>query len=181
MPKHMVLCFEWLCVEVDLDVNDKDKVDLLDLIIDWEDEFIKTNKIIPKNPPFAYVWKMNHVKLNCDQDLMTMFERFNDNEMIFIWVGALEEESSLMKSIRSLRDLQTLENPVPRKTVLTKEKLPIRRRDLQEYEIMFPLNDYNEIQHDIVVMNATQDKWHDMEVESSLKTFENTPINDSPL
>ena len=47
---------------------------------------------------------------------------------------------------------------------------------------MFPLNDYNEVQHDIIVMNAMHlRKWHDMEVESSLKTFENTPINDSPL
>ena len=31
MSEHMVLCFKWLCVEVDLDVNDKDKVNLLDL------------------------------------------------------------------------------------------------------------------------------------------------------
>ena len=83
----MVICFKWLCVEVDLDVNDKDIKNLLDLIMDWEDECIKTNKFIPKNPSFAYVWKIDHVKLNCDQDLMTMFERFNDNEMIFIWVG----------------------------------------------------------------------------------------------
>ena len=52
---------------------------------------------------------------------------------------------------------------------------------MQEFEIVFPLNDYNEVQHDIAMMNATQDKWHDMEVESSLKTFENTLINDSPL
>ena len=124
---------------------------------------------------------MNHVKLNCDQDLMTMFERFNDNEMIFIWVGALEEESSLMKSVRSLRDLQASQNTVPLKIIPAKEKLPIRRTDLQEFEITFPLNDYNEVQHGIAVMNATQDKWHDMEVESSLKTFENTPIKDSPL
>ena len=89
-----------------MDIDDKDKVTLLDLVMEWEDECIKTNKLIPKNPSFAYVWKMNHVKLNCDQDLITMFERFNDNEMIFILVGALEEESSLMKSVRSLRDLQ---------------------------------------------------------------------------
>ena len=67
--------------------------------MDWEDECIKTNKFIPKNLSFVYVWKMNHVKLNCDQDLMTMFERFNDNEMIFIWVGALEEESSLVNRV----------------------------------------------------------------------------------
>ena len=106
MPEHVVLRFKQLCVEVDLDVNDKDKVNLLDLIMDWENECIKTNNLIPKNPSFVYVLKMNHVKLNCDQDLMTMFKRFNDNEMIFIWVGALEEESSLMKSVRSLRDIQ---------------------------------------------------------------------------
>jgi hypothetical protein len=74
MPKHVVLRFKWLCVEVDLNVDDKDKVTLLDLVMDWEDECIKTNKLIPKTPSFAYVWKMNHVKLNCDQDLMTMFE-----------------------------------------------------------------------------------------------------------
>ena len=80
---HVVLHFKWLCVELDLDVDDKDKLTLLDLVMNWEDECIKTNKLILKNPSFAYVWKMNHVKLNCDQDLMTMFERFNDNEMIF--------------------------------------------------------------------------------------------------
>ena len=58
MPEHMVLCFKWLSVEVDLDVNDKDKVNLLDLIMNWEDECIKTNKLISKNPSFAYVWKI---------------------------------------------------------------------------------------------------------------------------
>ena len=87
-----------------------------------------------------------------------MFERFNDNEIIFIWVGALEEESSLMKSVRSLRDLQASQNPVPLKLIPAKDKLPIRRKDLQEFEIAFPLNDYNEVQYDIALMNATHDK-----------------------
>ena len=34
----MVSTFKWLCDEVVLDVNDKDKVTLLDIIMDWEDE-----------------------------------------------------------------------------------------------------------------------------------------------
>ena len=50
----MVLRFKWLCVEVDMEVDDKDKVNLLDLVMDWEDECIKTNKLIPKNPSFAF-------------------------------------------------------------------------------------------------------------------------------
>ena len=82
MPNHVVLRFKWLCVEVDLDVHEKDKVTLLDLVMGWEDECIKTKKLIPKNPLFVYVGKINHVKLNCDQHLMTIFERFNDNEMM---------------------------------------------------------------------------------------------------
>ena len=53
MPEHVVLCFKWLCIEVDLDVDGKDKVTLFDLVMDWEDECIKTNKLIPKNPSFG--------------------------------------------------------------------------------------------------------------------------------
>ena len=35
-----------------------------------------------------------------------MFENVHDKDMIYIWIGALEEESSLIKSIRSLRILE---------------------------------------------------------------------------
>ena len=66
MPEYVVLRFKWLCVEVQLDVDDQDKATSLELVMDWEDECNKTNKFIPENPSIAYVWKMKHVKLNCD-------------------------------------------------------------------------------------------------------------------
>lgn len=37
---------------------------------------------------------------------MKLFENLPDKDMIYIWVGALDEESSLMTSVRSLRALQ---------------------------------------------------------------------------
>ena len=74
-----------------------------------------------------------------------MFDRFDDNEMVFIWVGVIEEESILLKSVRSLRDLQVSQNPISLKTIPVREKLRIKRRDLQEFEIMFPLNEYNKV------------------------------------
>ena len=33
MPEHVVLRFKWLCVEVDLDVDDKDKVNMWSYVL----------------------------------------------------------------------------------------------------------------------------------------------------
>ena len=81
-----------------------------------------------------------------------MFERLPDSYLIYIWVGALEEESTLMKLINNLRALQASQNPIqetyvpfspiPLRTIPPREKLPIRRSprfevmQTKEFEIM---------------------------------------------
>lgn len=62
---------------------------------------------------------MKHIKLNCDQYLMKMFQKVHDKDLIYIWIGALEEESSLIKFVRSLRILeaQASQTLVPLMTV----------------------------------------------------------------
>ena len=46
-----------------------------------------------------------------------------------------------------------------------------------DFEIIFPVNEYNEVQKNNVVMNAAEDKQQDMEVEPPLKSVEKNPIN----
>ena len=45
--QSMVLRFKWLCDDIDLDVDNKDKVILLHFIMDWEDKCTKNCKIMP--------------------------------------------------------------------------------------------------------------------------------------
>ena len=50
MPEHVVLRFKWLCVEVDLDVDGKDKVTLLDLVMIGKMSALKLTSLYLKIP-----------------------------------------------------------------------------------------------------------------------------------
>lgn len=62
---------------------------MLDLVIEFEDEGKKYGaKFEYKYPIFSYVYKMDHVKLLNDNDLVKMFARLSEQKMIYIYIYA---------------------------------------------------------------------------------------------
>ncbi|XP_057247010.1 uncharacterized protein LOC104909040 [Beta vulgaris subsp. vulgaris] len=103
MSEAVVLKFQYKGFDVDLVVSDIDTVNLIDLVIEYEDK-ARENKIqVSKNPFFNYVFKMKHIELQTDSDLMKMFANLPGSKLIYIWVGELSEPSELMKAVKSLR------------------------------------------------------------------------------
>ena len=51
----MVLRFQWMDIEQDLTIYDKDKETLLDLILDWEANCINAGKEMSLQPRFYYM------------------------------------------------------------------------------------------------------------------------------
>lgn len=104
MVDNVVLKFQYLGKEVDVVVEDVDKVVLVDLIMEYEEKFRKKGFSMPENPSFEYVFKMKHVMINTDKDLMTMFERLSDKGCINIWVGRLDQQTASVSVARSLAE-----------------------------------------------------------------------------
>uniref|UniRef100_A0A803NCC7 Uncharacterized protein n=1 Tax=Chenopodium quinoa TaxID=63459 RepID=A0A803NCC7_CHEQI len=104
MSDAVVLRFQYRGDDVDLVVEDIDKVNLIDLVIEYWDKATESSKPQPKHPSFQYVYKMKHVVLNNDRDLMKMFSNLPGKEFIYIWVGDAVEPSQLIKTARTLRD-----------------------------------------------------------------------------
>ena len=56
---------------------------MLDLVIDFADEGKKSGVVLNyKYPVFSYAYKMDHVKLLNDKDLMEMFTRVSGKKFI---------------------------------------------------------------------------------------------------
>ncbi|XP_010677588.1 uncharacterized protein LOC104893193 [Beta vulgaris subsp. vulgaris] len=100
-----VLRFQYNGNHVDVAV-DMDRSNLLDVIIDYEDEATKLGYETARNPDFNYVWQMKHWPLKQDKDLMVMFERLPNHQMIYIWVGTQSKPSALNKLVVDLRKIQ---------------------------------------------------------------------------
>ena len=109
----MVLRFQWMDIEQDLTIYDKDKETLLDLILDWEAECAKAGKEMPLQARFYYLFNNEVQWLDWDDDLFKMFAKFPIEEMIVVFVVEVEEETKLMNSVRSLKKLQEANNPQP--------------------------------------------------------------------
>ena len=71
---------------VDLMIEDIDKVMWIDLINDYEDEFRKKNYEMPEFPTFHYYYRQYEVKIHNDNDLMTMLQRFSKSKVTYIYI-----------------------------------------------------------------------------------------------
>lgn len=79
-----MLRFQYRGKDVDLIIDDTDKVMWLDLIIEYEDKAREKRVPMAKYPSFAYAFKQKHCELETDQDLMTMFSKLNNSNIIYI-------------------------------------------------------------------------------------------------
>ncbi|KAL2896041.1 Protein FAR1-RELATED SEQUENCE 8 [Bienertia sinuspersici] len=102
MSGSIVLKFQYMGKDVDVVVDDVDRVNLIDLVLEYWEGARKTGTLVPNCPTFAYVFKMKHWKLNNDKDLMEMFSRLPDYKCIYIWIGMVSEPTELVKAARKL-------------------------------------------------------------------------------
>lgn len=59
---------------------------------------------------FSYVYKMAHSKLLEDKDLMKMFERNAEKELIYIWIGTTITPDKLYSLVMNFRRRSKLSN-----------------------------------------------------------------------
>lgn len=123
MAEGVLLKFQFNGVDVDVMVDDIDKVNLIDLIVEYLDNAEKQNIVQPKYRKFTYLYKMKHVNLESDKDLMTMFCNLPENKEIWIWVDGLHETTELLNSAFHLRGVQS-SNPTPQ-TVTIQPEAPL--------------------------------------------------------
>lgn len=98
------LKIEWRGEHVILPVIDVDRISLLDVILEYEDVAKREGlKLDFHYPTFKYVFNMKHHPLNTDKDLMTMFQRLNEKEVINIWVGTVMKPTPIYKTVLNYR------------------------------------------------------------------------------
>lgn len=97
-----MLQFQYKAIDVPILVEDIDKVNLIDLIIEYQEKAKEKNLETPKYPTFKYIYKMKHVNLEIDIDLMKMFTNFPDKKEIYVWVGDGLKDSKVVAAARSL-------------------------------------------------------------------------------
>ncbi|XP_021849008.1 uncharacterized protein [Spinacia oleracea] len=103
MGDNILLKFMFGTGDVDVVVDDIDKVMLVDLIIDFCDNAVKQKNEIPKFPSFTYMHKNERLPLNTDNELMKMFSNLNGKDVINIWVSDEDKPSQIFKVVTSLR------------------------------------------------------------------------------
>lgn len=69
---------------INIVVNDIDKVNLIDLVIEYLDKAEQNGVEHPKYPTFVYVHKMRHVNLNTDKDMMDMFKLTRQERNLYL-------------------------------------------------------------------------------------------------
>lgn len=100
-----VLQFQYLGKDVDVTI-DIEKSNLLDVVIEYLEKGKELGFQIPRHPVYTYIWNMKHWPLENDKHLMSMFERFPNEKMIYIWVGSLTKPNSLNKLVCELMKTQ---------------------------------------------------------------------------
>uniref|UniRef100_A0A803MDY6 Uncharacterized protein n=1 Tax=Chenopodium quinoa TaxID=63459 RepID=A0A803MDY6_CHEQI len=102
MGDVVVLQFQYRGIDVSVNVEDVDKVNLIDLIVEYWEKAKENNVQTPQNPTFQYVYKMKHVSLNCDADLMKMFSNLTDKKEIYVWVWDGLKDTKVVSAARPL-------------------------------------------------------------------------------
>ena len=83
-------------IEIRVDI---DECNIMDVVIDYEDEAKKRGvKLDFAFPTFRYAYKGEHQLLVTDKDLMKMFERLAEKEVIHICVGTTVRPNELYKT-----------------------------------------------------------------------------------
>ena len=106
MAEKIVLRFQYVGDDIDIVVDDVDKVNLLDLVVEYMNIVDSKNLNKPRYPSFAYLHKTKHFDLLTDGDLMTMFNNLPGSKLIYIWVGSVVKPTELYESAMSLRAFQ---------------------------------------------------------------------------
>lgn len=109
MGDNVVLKFQYLGVDVDVIVEDIDKVNMIDLVMEYWDKIEKMKTTCPWFPSFKYVHKMKHIELKDDKDLMDMFKNLEGSKEVYIWVGETDVPTRLVKDVMCLRSKRTNE------------------------------------------------------------------------
>ncbi|KAL2928060.1 hypothetical protein RDABS01_006451 [Bienertia sinuspersici] len=103
MGDEIVLKFQFRSGDIDVVVEDIDKINLIDVIIDYWDYAVKNGIEMPKFPAFTYIHKMKHHYLNSDNDLMKMFTNLVGKSVIHIWVSDEDSPSQIFEDAKALR------------------------------------------------------------------------------
>ena len=96
MVDKIVLQFQYNGIDVSVVVDDVDKVNLIELIVEYWEIAKEKNIETPEHPTFQYVFKMKHVSLLSDADLMKMFRNLPEKTEIYIWVGCGAKDSKVV-------------------------------------------------------------------------------------
>ena len=131
MGDNIKLQFQYLGKDVTVVVEDIDKANLIDLIIENWEKAARDNIETPEHPTFNYVFKMKHVSLLSDADLMKMFSNLPEKKEIYIWVGTVGKDSKVVQAARSLMSGKTPTEPISMdKSVAVEPKVIVRRSKL---------------------------------------------------
>uniref|UniRef100_A0A803N2G4 Uncharacterized protein n=1 Tax=Chenopodium quinoa TaxID=63459 RepID=A0A803N2G4_CHEQI len=103
MGDNVVLRFQYSGKDTDIVVQDVDKVNLVDLIIEYWEIPEREQTPMPKHPEFTYIHKMKHVELKNDMALMKMFVDLPGRDLIYIWVGELQKSTPIVEIAQSLK------------------------------------------------------------------------------
>ncbi|KAL2939597.1 Exportin-1 [Bienertia sinuspersici] len=85
MSDKIVLKFQYRGSQIDVEVDDVDKVMLIDLVIEYWEKAESNEIMYAKYPEFTYVHKMTYYKLESDKDLMTMINNLLEKKEVFVW------------------------------------------------------------------------------------------------
>lgn len=106
MADNVMLKFQYMGEDVDILVEDIDKVMLIDLIVEYLEKIDRTKMKCPKYPEFSYVYMMKHHYLHTDKDLVDMFSNLEGKKEIYIWVDELTKPNAILNTAFSLRNAQ---------------------------------------------------------------------------
>ncbi|KAL2892423.1 Zinc finger CCHC domain-containing protein 12 [Bienertia sinuspersici] len=110
MSDKIVLKFLYKERDIGIVVEDIDKVMLIDLVIEYWEKAESNNVDYPKFAEFTYNYKMSHMQLNNDKDLMDMFNNLSGKKEIYVLVRQIAQPSPLVQSALSLRSIHNSSN-----------------------------------------------------------------------
>lgn len=106
MGDNIKLKFEYKSWDIGLMVEDVDKVNLIDLLIDYWDKAEENGVACAKYPKLTYLNKTGHIVVNDDKDLLNMFSNLEGKKEIIVRVDDLDEPSYLVQAAIGLRATQ---------------------------------------------------------------------------
>lgn len=127
MGDRVLLKFWYKGKDIDVVVDDIDKISLIDLVIEYWEKAESENVQYPKYAEFTYMYRMKHIQLNTDMDLLNMFSNLPRKKEIYISVGSVGKPTTIIQSALSLRSTQKSANnhPIPPKPASPKPASPV--------------------------------------------------------